>query len=196
MSEQKTCSACGIPKPLADYHKDKTKKHGVSSTCKPCAKSRSSDWYKANTERALKSCKDRYPQVREQRLKGMREWRERNPDRKQEIDRHWRTNNRDRKRENWREWKSKNPHKGAKESSLRRAAKRNATPSWANHDVIAELFLEAARLTKQTGIKYHVDHIVPLKSEIVCGLHWEGNMRVITGAENISKSNRYWPDMP
>ena len=41
----------------------------------------------------------------------------------------------------------------------------------------------------------HVDNIVPLKSAIVCGLHWEGNLQLLTSVENIKKGNRTWPDM-
>lgn len=47
-----------------------------------------------------------------------------------------------------------------------------------------------------TGIEWQVDHIVPLQSEFVCGLHNEFNLRVISQSENSSKKNRYWPDMP
>lgn len=46
------------------------------------------------------------------------------------------------------------------------------------------------------GFQWHVDHIVPLTSQIVCGLHSHTNIRVIPGAENISKNNRIWEDMP
>lgn len=41
----------------------------------------------------------------------------------------------------------------------------------------------------------HVDHIVPLQSNWVCGLHCEANLRVIPGAENESKRNFWWPQM-
>lgn len=47
-----------------------------------------------------------------------------------------------------------------------------------------------------TGISHEVDHIVPLRSKLVCGLHNEFNLRVIPAAENNRKGNRFWPDMP
>jgi hypothetical protein len=32
----KTCTLCGIQKPLNDFWKDRSKKHGYSARCKPC----------------------------------------------------------------------------------------------------------------------------------------------------------------
>lgn len=78
----------------------------------------------------------------------------------------------------------------------RRLISEHATPAWANNFFIEEIYDLAQLRTKATGIEWHVDHIVPLQSPIVCGLHVEQNMRVITAFENRSKRNRYWPDMP
>lgn len=77
----------------------------------------------------------------------------------------------------------------------RRSRKLSATPKWANKEKIDAIFLDAARLQQLTGIMYHVDHIVPLVSKKVCGLHCEQNLQILTNFENISKNNRHWPDM-
>ena len=76
-----------------------------------------------------------------------------------------------------------------------RAAKLQATPSWADKFFIDEIYDLAQLRTKATGFKWVVDHIVPLRSDKVCGLHWEGNLAVIPEKDNILKGNRFWPDM-
>ena len=82
------------------------------------------------------------------------------------------------------------------EKEQRRDLRRKATPSWANKFFISEIYDLARGRTKVMGVKWQVDHIVPLKNDLVCGLHVEQNLRVVLATENRSKKNRYWPDMP
>ena len=93
-------------------------------------------------------------------------------------------------------WRDANPHKVAAKSARRRAAKYKAKPAWANAFFIEEIYDLAQRRTKLLGVPHVVDHIVPLNSPLVCGLHTERNLRVISAAHNLAKSNKYWPDMP
>ena len=83
------------------------------------------------------------------------------------------------------------------ERAMRRVArKKMATPNWANTKKIQSFYKTAARLTKATGIPHHVDHVIPLQSKLVCGLHVEQNLEVLTASENMTKGNRWWPDAP
>lgn len=93
-------------------------------------------------------------------------------------------------------YRLKYPERRAASEAKRRAAKLNATPIWANQFFIEETYDLAKRRSKATGIEWEVDHTVPLQSDIVCGLHTHDNLRVIPKFVNISKGNRYWPDMP
>ena len=68
---------------------------------------------------------------------------------------------------------------------------KTACPSWANKDAIDRIYKEAKQLTKTSNIKYQVDHIIPLRHPLVCGLHVEHNLRIITAADNKTKSNEF-----
>ena len=81
-------------------------------------------------------------------------------------------------------------------NAKRRATILAQTPAWVSeHELqrIKALYKEAARLTAATGITHHVDHILPLQGELVCGLHCLSNLQILTQAENCSKSNRFDP---
>jgi hypothetical protein len=78
----------------------------------------------------------------------------------------------------------------------RRATKKNATPKWLSpqhKSQIKAVYQQAAELTEQTGEQHHVDHIIPLKHDLVCGLHVPWNLRPVLGSENSSKCNRFNP---
>lgn len=93
-------------------------------------------------------------------------------------------------------WSKANPEKACAQVARRNARKLNATPAWANEFFIEEIYDLAQRRTKATGFKWHVDHVVPLQSKLVCGLHVEHNLQVIPATVNLRKHNSHWPDMP
>jgi 5-methylcytosine-specific restriction endonuclease McrA len=74
---------------------------------------------------------------------------------------------------------------------LRQEKIKQATPGWANLDVILAYYIVCQNMTKLEGIKYEVDHIIPIQHPLVCGLHVENNLQIITEEENISKSNKF-----
>lgn len=69
-----------------------------------------------------------------------------------------------------------------------------AVPNWitAKHrKEIREIYLHAADCRAVTGEEYHVDHIIPLKGETVCGLHVPWNLQVLPADVNTRKSNKW-----
>lgn len=80
-----------------------------------------------------------------------------------------------------------------KKALQRQFLKNIATPSWANFDRIMEYYQDAKELTELTGIQFHVDHIIPLNGKVVCGLHVENNLQILTREENLLKSNKFLP---
>lgn len=82
----------------------------------------------------------------------------------------------------------------------RQAAQLRAIPAWASDEwdafVVSEMYHLSALRTEFTGIKWHVDHTIPLQNKLVCGLHCAANLAVIPAKLNYQKNNKYWPDMP
>jgi len=110
------------------------------------------------------------------------------------YDKEYRQNNRDALLQQQKEYRQNNKDKIRANKARRRAAKRDATPPWADQAAIEAIYTEALWLQDFTGEPCHVDHIVPLKSDFVCGLHVPANLQTLPGAENIAKSNRSWPE--
>ena len=75
-----------------------------------------------------------------------------------------------------------------------RLSRINRIPKWLSIDDYIEIqrfYNKAYKLTKETGIVHHVDHIVPLRGKNVSGLHVPWNLQVITATENIKKRNKF-----
>ena len=90
-------------------------------------------------------------------------------------------------------YKDANPELYKALTSVRKRRHRSATPPWITKDhklAMRKMYLEAQRLTRLTGERYVVDHIVPLINPEVCGLHVPWNLRVMTQEENLRKSNK------
>jgi 5-methylcytosine-specific restriction endonuclease McrA len=97
------------------------------------------------------------------------------------------------KREYRNVWKANNVLKIRADTKARRRKHREATPPWLSRrqkTEIRQMYQAAITLTKTTGEQYVVDHIIPLRSDFVCGLHVPWNLRVITQEENLKKSNK------
>lgn len=55
---------------------------------------------------------------------------------------------------------------------------------------IEAVHAERDRLTRETGIEHHVDHIHPVSHPRLCGLTVPWNLRAIPAHENLKKSNK------
>lgn len=81
-------------------------------------------------------------------------------------------------------WKRNNKPKRASDAAKRRAIKKQAIPIWADLKAIEAMYLSCPK-------GYHVDHIIPLVSKVICGLHVENNLQHLSASENMSKHNNF-----
>lgn len=72
-------------------------------------------------------------------------------------------------------------------NAQRKARKLQATPGWADLEKIRKIYNSCPE-------GYHVDHIIPLVNNLVCGLHVENNLQIITAEENLRKGNKFSGD--
>lgn len=127
-------------------------------------------------ERVLQSQSNYYAHNRDKVLAGIKAWRKENRERHLEMDRLWR---------------EANPARKAALGAKRRASIRRAIPLWVDFDAVKVLYEQAAALTSTTGVPHVVDHVVPLTNPNVCGLHWHGNLQVLTAQANGEKHNKF-----
>ncbi len=162
------CTKCREDKPTSAFSSNGPGL--LKKRCKPCRSQDQSARYAAKS-----------PEEKKAQMSRIAEWVARNPDKYRTYARTTR---------------KRNPAPYRLKVQLRRRRYRMATPAWADREAIAKFYRNAAQLTAETGIPHDVDHIVPLVSPFVCGLHCEANLRVVQMRENRRKSNLTWPDMP
>lgn len=167
--------------------------------------------YLRNREKVLQRSRDRYAADPEAKLAQGRAWYATNredknaknlanyyakPEERKASRKVWLDANREEVRRKAREYAKANPEVLNRNTRARVARKLQATPAWANKFFIDEAYALAKLREKVCGGKWHVDHIVPLRSKLVCGLHTEHNLQVIPAMDNWQKNNKTWPDMP
>jgi hypothetical protein len=120
-------------------------------------------------------------------------WAKANPEKMIAYKKKYEVNNSEKIEQYRKQWKSLNKNKVLSNTHKRQASKLNATPLWFNEldeFVISEAIDLATIREKTTGIKWHVDHMIPLKAKEACGLHCADNIQVIPASINLMKNNK------
>jgi hypothetical protein len=183
----KKCSKCKIEKDLLLFNKNKSEPDGYNHYCKECKKACDAIYRSKNREKMIaylseyyKNNKQKFIEYAAKNKDKIKVNRKSHPCRQIEYTRKYNQ-----------KYRESNKDKRAAWENNRRATKLNASPSWANEFFIEEIYNLAKLRTKLTGLTWHVDHIIPLKNKIVCGLHCEANLQVILASENLRKHNKY-----
>jgi len=159
----KYCSNCNLTKEHTEFYISKGRSDGFHIYCKSCSKQKNKEWKAKNTTQVY------------------------------EYNKTWVNSNKDKISKNYKNWQINNRAKVNSYNSFRRAVELQATPSWLTESQNLHIqckYSLAQMLSRETGIQYHVDHIVPLKGKTVCGLHVSWNLQVIPAVENLRKSNK------
>lgn len=163
---------------MSEFKPDGRYKRGFTSWCHECHRERNREWYKENKKRQNKKAE---------------KWRKANPEKARDIWNRFHERHKEKRADQHADWARRNRDKRNATSARRKAAKLRATPKWVNWKKVRAIYTQAKRLQDFTGVPMHVDHIVPLQGENVCGLHWEGNLQIIPASENCAKFNK-WDD--
>lgn len=220
---EKTCNTCEASLPTTAFSKAKRGKYGVMAVCKVCAKIKSKQYNELNKERIANQKREYVEQNKEIVAERKREYRKNHKESISERDKQYRDENKDKLKEKNLEYQLNNkeaianqrskyfqenkeeiqskirasrqsePAKHNARNAERRAKQAAASVTWRNKEAILAIYEEAQRLTRETGIKYQVDHIIPLKHDLVSGLHVEHNLQILTESENARKKNKFIP---
>jgi hypothetical protein len=91
-------------------------------------------------------------------------------------------------------WKDNHPDKLREYSDLRNTLKERQIPGWCEKELISILYLKRDELNERYGLNLEVDHIIPLNSKTVSGLHCWHNLQLLDKNANCSKGNKYQTD--
>lgn len=199
------CKFCDSYKSTSEFSKNSKNIDKLSKKCKCCSKL----YYLNNKKEILKKQKEYYIKNKETINKRNLKWASENRDKCNIISRRYTYNNLEKERARKRKYEKDNPEKVkarkvkySKENkhilnaktSRRRLHNRKATPNWLSDfdkDYISHIYQQSNWIQELEGVKYNVDHIIPLKNELVCGLNVPWNLQILTKKDNSKKHNKF-----
>lgn len=200
----KQCIICSVTKPFTEFGKHATTADRLMQRCKICQSAYNKQYRASHSDRIKLLNKQYAMDQAEIRAERTRQWKRDNPERKKANDlaryeRHKAAGTLDQyygKRdpaeaaERAKKWRKDNPARVAYNIATARARRLQAIPPWVNKEeqtAIKQLYELCRQKTIDTSIPHQVDHIIPLVSDVVCGLHCLANLQILTATENNNK---------
>lgn len=161
-----------------------------TAQCKACQGEHTREYYSDDPEKYRALSREDHRRHRDRNVARMATYREENPDIMKAASKSWRDRNTEKIKQSIKKWKTENKDRLRGYDASRIISEVQATPDWltsSERKLIREVYASAKIISEETGEKHHVDHIVPLVSKYVCGLHVPWNLRVIPALENLRK---------
>lgn len=157
MQLEKSCTKCGVPKPLTDFHRDPRNRDGRQGQCKTCRNAVSVRWQQKNRKKTQAAC---------------RRWREGHPNMVRAYSKKYWAENKEACKARRAEWMT--PELNSYYLRLRRDRKRGAE----GHHTLVQL---RDRIAFYGGLCWMcgseadtIDHVIPLAKR---GTEWPANLR-------------------
>lgn len=147
-------------------------------------------WYSENKERASEYNRMHYLRNKDRYAEWRRNWISENPERKRIREQQWRKENRSILLGKTKEWKRRNHDKVIAYNRNRRSLEKGASGKHSAKDIESIYILQrgkCAHCCKRVGLKFHVDHIVPLAKG---GSNWPHNLQILCPPCNLGKQSK------
>lgn len=177
----RTCRTCAQEKPIVEYQAHSTYKDGISTQCKACVSKYRKAIRASNIERDRNYSRKYKAKNKKTILQRSREYVKANPEKRKAT---------------MKAYRQANPEKDAESVRRRQASKLLRTPKWLTSTdlwMMREAYHIAKVRTKIFGFSWHVDHVLPLRGDVVSGLHTPYNLQVIPAKINLIKANKVNP---
>ena len=173
MTDTKVCTKCSKSKELSSFNKMKASKDGLMYACRDCHNIYKRAYRSSHPDKVAASHKAWREANRDTELARFKAYYEANPEKVAAR---------------VKAWQESNPDRAAAISGKRLAINRGgAASNIYDLDLCVPFYAESRRLSRETGVPHHVDHIDPIARG---GLHCQTNLQVLTAKENIQKGDK------